>query len=256
MFLLIGFAGIAWAEAPRFENSFRQGLAAHQAKSFEEAEKHFKDALSIEPRSVAALNNLALTYFETEKWGSAIAWYRRALAFDPGFEPARVGLASSIAKLEVKEIPHRIETFETLRTYFLQYVSLPQLLGLGVLFLLLSGWRLLSWLGARRRALQGAESAPPPFSVFTGTLIFLLALSLVAATLKAVDLSQPRGTIVAKKIEARSAPSTEAVTLFELFEGFEVLIGALEKDWVQVTYPGGLTGWIPRDHLIPTGGDF
>jgi len=58
--------------------------------------------------------------------------------------------------------------------------------------------------------------------------------------------------IVVKKTPALSAPAENAPTLFELHEGFEVVILELKDDWIQVNYPGGLTGWVPKTAVLPS----
>ncbi|MBX3041991.1 MAG: tetratricopeptide repeat protein [Bdellovibrionaceae bacterium] len=250
-------APLAGAQGPSFDNHFQAGLKAYQTKVYEEAEAHFKKALEVDPRNAAAMIDLGLTYSQLSKPGHAIAWFRRTLAVDPSSAEARAALEYSLSKLEIKEIPHRIEMFETIRSHFLQRFSLVHFLGLGLILLLAAGWGLLSWLGARRRANKGeADEAPPAFPWTTGLLLVLFLLNTTGTALKMIDLSEPRGTVVAVKVEALSAPGADGVSLFELHQGFEVLVGELRDGWVQVTYPGGLTGWIPQADLIPLGGGF
>jgi SH3-like domain-containing protein len=86
----------------------------------------------------------------------------------------------------------------------------------------------------------------------------LLAILLLAATAmqaaKLFDQAVPRATIVAKKIEARSAPDTAAAPLFDLFEGLEVIVRQSKNGWAQVAYPGGPIGWVPQNALFATVG--
>lgn len=253
MFLAIP---LSWAQNPSFEEHFQSGLKAYQTKAYEEAEEHFRKGLRADQRNTAAMINLGLTYSQLSKPGHAIAWFRRALAVDPSSSEAKMGLDYSLSKLEIKEIPHRIEMFETIRSRILQHFSLTHFLGIGLVLLLAAGWSLLNWLGARRRALKGADESPPSFSFMTGLLILLFILNLAGTVMKMIDLSEPRGTIVAVKVDALSAPGADGVALFELHQGFEVLIGDVRDGWVQVTYPGGLTGWIPQADMIPLGGVF
>lgn len=251
-FIIISFSSLALAKDDSFESRFAAGLKSYQNQNYSEAEAAFLDALRNDHRNTAAMTNLALAYFQQKKQGHAIAWFRRALSIDPSFSPAREGLAFSLEQLEIKEIPHRIEMFESIRTHFLQHMSLPTFLGLGVLFLFASGWGLLSWSGARRRSLQSGEAVPSlPLSTIIPTLLFFMIL--IGTILKFVDISQPRGTVLPEKIEARSAPIPDAPALFELHQGFEVIIQNISGDqaWVQVAYPGGSTGWIPRTDLLP-----
>lgn len=246
-------AETASAPTGSFEQIFRQGLEAYQGKSYEKAREFFENATQLQPGNTAAMVNLALSYYQLGDAGRAIAYFRRTLVIDPEQTEALNGLKFAWSQLPVKEIPHRIETMESLRDHFLLPVSLPMYLGLTAILWLATGWFFLAWLGQRRRALQ-TEMAPPPFSPRSGLLFVLALLATSLAILKTYDASVPRGTIVGEKIPAQSAPDRAAVPLFDLHPGFEVIIREMRNDWVQVTYPGGLTGWISQKNLIPTTG--
>jgi hypothetical protein len=71
---------------------------------------------------------------------------------------------------------------------------------------------------------------------------------------KVIDQSTLRGTIIAKKIESRSTPDMTGTSLFDLYEGLEVIVRQSTDSWVQVTYPGGPTGWIPKDAILTLDG--
>lgn len=233
-----------------FETLFRQGLASYQTKDYAKAKEFFSEALKKEPGNTAAMTNFALTSFQLNDRGSAIGWFRRVLTLEPDRTEARHGLKFALSKLEVKEIPHRIETYETLRQNVLWMATTRVFLALTALLLLAAGWMLLGWLGQRRRA-HRAEEVAPPFSFSLGFLLTLALGGVILTSLKLYDETLPRGTVIGAKIEARSAPSEDAAALFDLYEGFEVVLREHKDQWVQVTYPGGLTGWIPQDRVLP-----
>lgn len=236
--------------APTFEELFRDGLSAYQTKAYDKAQDLFTQALNKEPGNTAAMVNEALTAFQLDKKGLAIAWFRRALMIEPDLLEAQAGLKFASAKLEIKEIPHRIETFETIRANVLELAPLRVFLAITALMILVGGWLFIGWFGAYRRALRSQEVAPG-FSLFTGLLITLALAGIVLTSLKITDSTWPRGTIISKKVDARSAPADTGVALFQLYEGFEVLIREVKDGWVQVTYPGGLTGWVQKTDLLP-----
>lgn len=237
------------AEPANFDELFRAGLAAEQSKDFEKATQLFRQAWDLDHRNTAAMTNLGLAEFQRGDKGRAIAWFRRSLAFDPRQTEAANGLKYALSQLEIKEIPHRIETIETLHEDFLQSIFVRHVLGLTGLLLLVFGWFLIAWLGQRRRAIR-ADEPPPAFPWTLGLLGTLFVVSVILLSLKLYDASLDRGTVVGKVVPVRSLPGENGVSLFELHEGFEVLIGDVNKDWVQVTYPGALTGWIPKENLI------
>ena len=105
----------------------------------------------------------------------------------------------------------------------------------------------------------------PPFpsvAVIAGVL-FVSGAALSAS--KAYDQSVIRGTIISKQVPVLSSPDSSATQLFDLYEGLEVIVrqfsseksadaenNGAKKDWVQVSYPGGSTGWIPRSSIVTT----
>lgn len=242
---------LPFAAGADFESSFRDGLAAHQTKDYAKAKTLFTEALSLQPGNTAAMTNLAITELELGENGLAIAWFRRALTLEPGLAKAERGLRYAQSKLEIKEIPHRLEFSETLRNDVLERAPARAFLGLTALLILTSGWLLLGWFGRRRRARESQELTPS-FPPTAGLLLILTAVLIALTVLKIHDLSLPRGTIVVKKTPALSAPAENAPTLFELHEGFEVVILELKDDWIQVNYPGGLTGWVPKTAVLPS----
>lgn len=243
----------AQAPAQNFDQLFRDGLNAYQTKAYDNALDLFGQALAIEPGNTAAMTDYALAAFQLGKKGLAIAWFRRALALEPDLAEARAGLKFSLAKIDVKEIPHRIEAYETLRSDVLMVAPTRVFLAVTALLLLVAGWLFLSWLGARKRALQ-AQDVTPSFPLSAAICCFLALAGLALSGLKLYDNTLPRGTVLAKAVDALSAPAETGVPLFQLHEGFEVLIQDVKDDWVQITYPGGLTGWIPKKELIPSEG--
>lgn len=236
-----------------FETHFNLGTKSYQEKNFEAAIEHFGASLKLQPESTATLTDLGLSYYQLQQKGLAIAYFRRALFIDPSLPTASAALKFALSELEIKEIPHQIETYERLRSSVLNSVSLGGLHLLTALLMFSVGFIWLRFWGRRRRSLEAEEALPPlPLVGIFLTLGFLVSLSLTA--LKIYDLSMPRATIIAEKVSAQIAPGDGQNALFELYAGFEVLISNTSQGWTQVRYPGGLTGWVKNDSLMPTSG--
>jgi hypothetical protein len=60
--------------------------------------------------------------------------------------------------------------------------------------------------------------------------------------------------VVSEKTTVYSAPNDKSAALFDLFAGLEVVLDQSNDQWVQVTYPGALTGWIPKSSVFQTSG--
>jgi tetratricopeptide (TPR) repeat protein len=238
-----------------FSTAFRLGIQSYKDKKFEEAKKAFLGALHFEPNSAATLTNLALTEYQLGEKGWAVAFLRKARHLNPDFSTPQAALNFILPRLEVKEIPHEITFWETFRGYFVLPFSLFALTMATALFLFAGGWSLLGYLGRRRKAL--AEDQPfPSFPVFAGLFALGFIFFSVILVAKIWDQSFLRGTVVNNKVSALSLPDENAPTIFDLYAGLEVILKQHQNEWVQVTYPGGLTGWVPKGSLFPTNGGF
>ena len=234
--------------------SFRNGLVNYQNKKFIEAQAAFLESLKNAPSDAAVLTNLGLTSYRLGQKSWAIAYFRKAISLNPSLPAAHQGLNFVLPQLEIKEIPHQIETYELIRDHLLIPASEFSYFWIlaGLLFLL--GWSLLGYLGQRKRA--DNENLPyPPFPWMTVVSGFFSMIFLALGLTKIYDLQIPRGTIVEEKISAQSAPGESQLGLFDLYGGFEVTIRSHSGDWVQVTYPGALTGWIKKSSIYVTSGE-
>ncbi len=243
------------ASAPElsFEEYFGRGTKSYQEKKFEDATLNFEKALDLHPDSATVLTDLGLSYFQLQKKGLSVAMFRRALYVDPSQTVAEAALKFVLSQLEVKEIPHQIETYERLRSSVLNSSSLSGFHILTVLSLFSCGFIWLRFLGRRRKAFE-EEQAPPNTPAIGLLLGLILILSLSFTLLKIYDLTVPRATIIADKVSAQTAPGEGQTGLFDLYAGFEVIVRNAANDWIQVSYPGGLTGWVKKDSLMSTSG--
>ncbi|MBC7371905.1 MAG: tetratricopeptide repeat protein [Bdellovibrionaceae bacterium] len=236
-----------------FEENFGRGTKAYQEKKFPEAIAYFQKALDLHPDNATVLTNLGLSYFQNHQKGLAIAMLRRALYEDPTLSVAEAGLTFTVSQLEIKEIPHQIETYERLRSSVLNSATLAGFNLITALMLFSSGFIWLKFFGRRRKAFE-LEVAPPAAPLI-GILLaigFLVAFSFTL--LKMYDLSVPRATIIADKVSAQTAPGDGQTGLFDLYAGFEVIVRNAASDWIQISYPGGLTGWVKKESLMATSG--
>lgn len=247
----LSILGSVVAKAQTAESHFKDGLAAFQKGDVKQARAAFRESLHLDPESPVALYNLALAEQRSGENGLALALWRKALALNPSYRPAENAIQWTKGRLERAEIPHEVEYWESFRKTVLFNTPLSTWVVCSAALLLLGGWLLLRYFGARRRALL-EEQPLPPFPTVASVLLagFLLFVGLSGA--KAWDLSIVRGTVLPKKVEARSAPDTSGTPLFDLYEGLEVIVRYRTGDWTQVTYPGGPTGWVPTSAIFAT----
>ena len=233
--------------------SFRTGLVNYQNKKFAEAKSSFEEVLKSSPNDAAALTNLGLVAYQLGQKSWAVAYFRKAISLNPSLPAPHQGLAFVLPQLDPKEIPHQIETYEMIRDQFLAPVSEYSYFWILAGLIFLFSWSLLKYFGQRKRAEEeDLPFPPPPWITLISAVFTVIFLSLAVA--KIYDVQIPRGTIVEEKVSAQSAPGDQQLNLFDLYGGFEVVIRSHSGDWVQVTYPGALTGWIKKSSLYVTSG--
>ncbi len=225
--------------------AFSNGVDAFQKNDLPAARDWFRGSLMKDTSQVVAWYDLGVSEQRLGNKGLAMAYLRKALTLMPGFQPAQSALAFTRKSLEKPDIPHEVEGWETLRSNVLVAASSYQFAYLTMVLFFITGWFALLYSGRRRRALLD-EKALPAFPLLAVLAGLLFAIFLVLSISKIVDDQDLRGTVITKKIEAKALPDSTSTTLFELYEGLEVLIQQSRQGWVQVTYPGGATGWIPR----------
>lgn len=244
---------LAWTQNDSFAELFKQGTQHYTAKEYDKAADAFNKAVDKDPHNATALTNLALAQFQLGKKALSVGLLRKALEADPELSTANAGLKFVLSQMEIHDVPHQIETYESVRSKLLAPIPLFAYLVLTAILLFAAGWTLLSYAGRRRNALA-EEKAPPavPFVGLLFTLGFLLSLSLLV--LKLYDATIIRATIVEDRVSLQTAPGANQAAILDLSGGMEVVVKTVDKDWSQVTYPGSLTGWIKSSSLVVTSG--
>jgi tetratricopeptide (TPR) repeat protein len=245
------WTGAADASQAQAKASFQVGVEAFQKGDTKLARTSFQEALKQDPNQVVVLYNLGLAEQRAGKNGLAMGIWRKALALSPGFYPAEQAITWTRGKLERADIPHDVESWETLRNSVLASISMEKFEALTAILFFVFAWLALGYIGKRRRALLDEKPLPaPPFApVIAGVLFAIVGLLAIA---KAVDIQDLRATVVVKKVEARALPEDSATVLFDLYEGLEVIVRGSRQGWIQVTYPGGATGWVSRSSVFTT----
>ncbi len=230
------------------ESNFEKGLNAYKEKKFAEAQVSLSAALEETPTNLAVLNNLAMTHYELNQKGKALAYWLKALKLDPGFEEAHQGVTFVRSKLTPNAFSVKDSDFESFRKSFLKDLSLNVLFALTALTFLVAGFQWIRYMGAMKRA-SNDESTPPPVTIISVAFSLLFVLSVGTLFLKVWDQLTPRAIVIKEKVELKMAPGTDQNKLVELNEGTEVEIGVTKNDWVQVKIPGNYSGWLNKDDI-------
>lgn len=239
-------------ESPTVETLFNQGLSFYQNKKYPESIQNFQKALQLDPNNVATLTNLGLASLKNDQKGWAAAYLRRALTLDHNDSLAQKALQETLSKVEVKELPRTLSLFESLREQHLRFWSLDLLLILCLVSFFICAWKALTYVGDKKRSRE-SESAPPGWPLISAFSAVAFVLFLTLTLFKIHDsFALSRGTIIVKKTNVLSAPQANQTSLFEAFEGMEVLVLGTSGDYFHVKYPGGFSGWIEKSHLYRT----
>ncbi len=236
-----------------FEETFKIGIQSYGSQKYDEAAAAFTKALKLDPSNSTVLTNLALSQYQLGQKAFAVALLRRALSLDPDFSTARTAMEFILTQYEIRDVPHKIQYWENFRATFINPVPLFVYLLLTALLLFSTGWVLLTYFGERRRCLQN-EKPFPAFSIVGFILSVGLFTSCSLTVLKIWDNNISRATVIRDSVSVLAAPDENAVSLFDLYGGLEVIALEIKENWIQVTYPGGLTGWVPKDSVFATSG--
>ncbi len=231
---------------------YQIGIQSYQKNNWTEAQSFFTQALNQEPLNYLILYNLGLTDFKLGLKGQAVASWRRALYLNPQFAPARKALDFGLKKMGPLST-HSFSQWDFLRIEILSLFTFNQVLLLSGLLLLGTGFFLLRFWSQRKQALTNEMPLPTPSyaGMIMGFLLLIVALLTVG---KGVDYLSPRATVIVERVPIRSGPNESDVSLFEVLEGQEVIIKKVSGDWVQVNYPGGLTGWVLKQTIFYSSG--
>ncbi|WII70553.1 CDC27 family protein [Bdellovibrio sp. 22V] len=251
MSLLLPTLLVAQTQTSSPADLFAKGTQLYLAKDYEKARDLFTQSLDKDPHNATTLTNLALTQFQLGKHAVAIGLLRKALTSDPENSTAQSALKFVLSQAPVKEVPHQIQTYESVRTKLIQPVPLAAYFVLSALCLFAAGWILISYGGRRKQALE-QEKSLPGFPVIGAVLSVAFVIFTGLLALKLYDSTILRGTITEEKVSLQTAPGDNQVSILDLYAGMEVIAHETQGEWVQVTYPGSLTGWIKKSALLMT----
>lgn len=96
---------------PAFDQAMNAGVTLHRQGRFEEARRHYEQALAIQADQPDALNLIGLTWFQARDAERAIDFLKRAVAGRWEFPDAHLNLGSALASL--RRFDEAIASFET-----------------------------------------------------------------------------------------------------------------------------------------------
>jgi hypothetical protein len=234
-------AGVAFGDTA--EQVFERGNAAYEKGRYEEAAEAYRTVLRYGVRDPRVEYNLGCAAFKIGRIGEAVLHLEKAARLDPGDPDIQANLALARSRtLDRVDAPEVAAPLRWLRA--LQDRIGPDRHALAVTALVWAIAGLVAWCSAR----------PGGWNAIAGWILVSLTLAAVLLSVSwAISHERvegaPLAVVLEPAVEVLAGPGPNNATLFTVHEGLTLEIRAERQDWVQVSLPNGLNGWVPRDAL-------
>ncbi len=240
--ILAGACRAAVAESP--EAAFLAGNAHYQNGDYAAAERCYRQILELGTDSGAVYYNLGNACFKQKKLGEAIYYWEKARRLYPGdlevLQNLKVANGLIVDRIEVPEEALPVRLAASAVHIFTIAQEMRILLALYLLINIFVGFYLLTRMP---RLAFCALTA----SLTAGSLMLLFAASL---TWKIYQERHDRdGVIVEQKVDVRSGPGMDNITVVTVHEGIIVQVRSEINGWLQISLPNGWNGWLPSSSL-------
>ena len=253
--ILFSFSSFSFAAETDLSAAFNVYQKSYQSGDFEAAKTTLEEALKTHTHNSYLIYNLGLTEYKLGKVGLALGLWRKALLINPQLNEARQALDYAIGQMQTKPLAQNTDsTWVWLEKLIQDYLSFNLLWPLFLISIFISGYSLIKFLGAKKRAFENDEAAP---LLGTKPIVFLVVAGVLAilSFVSFKDLNSTKATAVAKPTEVKTGPSADNATLFDLPEGTEVLIRDKDNGWYKIEDPTGRIGWTEGTNVFVTTAD-
>jgi tetratricopeptide (TPR) repeat protein len=240
------FAGITWASPTpdSIARIFEDANVSYQKGDFSTAEASYRRIVATGADSGVVYYNLGNACFKQKKLGEAIYYWekaRRKLPADPDIqENLELAHLMLVDRIDVPADPLPVRVISDAAGL----LTISQSAWLTLVLFLAANALLSFYLLARsqRLALRGLIAA---------LVTFLLALVVgISLAWKIYDTHHRlRGIVVEQKVDVRSGPGPENVTVFTVHEGVLVRVRGTANNWYHISLPNGWSGWLQSDSV-------
>jgi len=239
--VLLSAVSPALGETP--EELFERGNAAYENSRYGEAVNAYETVLKYDIRDPRVEYNLGNAYFRLGELGRAILHYERARRLRPVDPDIRANLelarSRRIDRVEPQEAAAVVHW-----TRALQERLGPDRQALAFLALLWVIAGLTTWASIR------SSGWSPWVGWALAALVLAAALTALSWLVTWHRLEGERIAVVLDaSVEVLAGPGENNASLFTVHEGLTLTVRSERPDWVQVSLPNGLNGWIPRAAL-------
>jgi tetratricopeptide (TPR) repeat protein len=238
---LLWLLGAPGSSAQSPEDTFNRGNAAYEEGQYEVAAEAYRSLLRYEIRDPIVEYNLGNAEFRLGNLGRAILHYERARRLDP-IEPdirANLEFARSLCFDRVESLP---------QAAVVGWVRAAQdRLGpdFQAWIVLVAAW-LAAGLVAACFSRPGGWSAAAGWTLSMLLLVLVLSVSSWYATIQRLE-GERAAVVLDEVVEVLAGPGYNNPALFIVHEGLTLQIRTERDEWLQVSLPNGLNGWIAKE---------
>lgn len=223
---------------------FLQGNAEYQKQNYPAAEQYYSRVLDAGLESGAVYYNLGNACFKQKKLGDAIYYWEKARQKFPSDREVRENLELANLMIVDRTENHPEPLPVRILAAFLRLLTISQesllVLGLFILANILFSISLVT--KSSRASLRSLFASLVIACVF---VIFGCSLSW-----KIYQRNyRKQGIVVEQKVDIRSGPGSENVTVFTVHEGIKVRVHESANGWYQISLPNGWNGWLPQSYV-------
>jgi tetratricopeptide (TPR) repeat protein len=243
LFLFGCFCSLAAPAENLFTKIFHEGDSAYQKGDFSAAEQHYLRILNSGIENAAVYYNLGNACFKQKRIGDAIYYWEKARRILPNDREIRENLELAnlllVDRIEAPAGPLPVKFLSAI-TGFLTISQ--ECIVLLILFLLANVLFFLYFRGANSLAYRAL------IGCFATALMFLLVAGSLSWKIYQNSYIK-EGIVLGQKVDVRSGPGQENITVFTIHEGIKVRIHQSENGWRQISLPNGWNGWLPQNNL-------
>lgn len=213
-----------------------RGLAAYEKGDYADAVKSFQQVLSEGVDDPIVHYDLGNAYFKSGRLGLAIYHYRRAHALAPRDKDISANLDYA-RFLAIDRVEGEEARTDRPVEGWLERVTPDEAFRIAALLWVLAGFAAVVWQLTPRRS--------PFWRRTAATFLLIWALGFVGAwTVERRAAAVEEAVVIAQTADVRNGPGPSFATAFVLHEGAETVVEGERGQWIEVSLPGDLRGWI------------
>jgi len=244
LFLPFWICPAAFPAEPSFTELFNKGASAYQNGSFQSAEQFYLQILNSGIENAPIYYNLGNACFKQKRIGDAIYYWEKARQISPNDRDIQENLELAnlllVDRIEAPADPLPVRILGKITGF----LAIPQECMVLLILFLVANILFFIYLRIGNshsafRALLGCFATGLLFLIFAGSLSWkLYHVSYIK-----------EGVVVEQKVDVRSGPGSENITVFTIHEGIKVRVHQTENGWHQISLPNGWSGWLPQNNL-------